>query len=68
MLLNMYFDMPLLAQLQQKTVDILESKDIINFSGLLQTARLLKKRNYYCLGNMKPCHCVQYCISLLGEQ
>lgn len=67
--LKMYLDTPLLAQLQHKTVDILESKGI-NFSRLLQTARLLKKRNYYCfwtapfLGNMKLCHCVQYCIEV----
>lgn len=62
-LLNVYFDMSLLAQLQHKTVDVLENKDI-NISGLSQTARLLKKRNYHCfwttrfLGNMTPC--VQY--------
>lgn len=59
--------MLVLAQLQHRTVDVLENKDI-NFSRLLQTARLLKKMNYYCFwitpflgNNMKLRHCVQYC-------
>ncbi|POI31922.1 hypothetical protein CIB84_004327 [Bambusicola thoracicus] len=42
----------------------------MEFSRLLKTTQLLKKSNYYCfwitpfLGNIVPCHCIQYCAEI----